>query len=135
MANAREADEPHIRLSLAECDQPACGDPRAYPPYLHMVGNPVAKVVAWCRPEPGDLCAATRIARRLATPESADVSSLRPGKADLGQLNAVSAKNKDRKINYYGFWTEKVVHPDVVICPSSTFRFPGVKALARATIS
>jgi hypothetical protein len=39
-----------------------------------MVGNPVAKATAWCRAEPGDLYAATCIARRLATPESADVS-------------------------------------------------------------
>lgn len=36
-----------------------------------MVGNPVAKAAAWCRAEPGDLYAATRIARRLATPGSA----------------------------------------------------------------
>jgi len=26
-----------------------------------MIGNPVAKAAAWCRAEPGDLYAATRI--------------------------------------------------------------------------
>jgi hypothetical protein len=36
-----------------------------------MIGNPVAKAAAWCRAEPGDLYAATCIARRLARPESA----------------------------------------------------------------
>lgn len=36
-----------------------------------MIGNPVAKAAAWCRAEPGDLYAATGIARRLGTPESA----------------------------------------------------------------
>jgi hypothetical protein len=32
-----------------------------------MIGNPVAKAAAWCRAEPGDLYAATRVARWLAT--------------------------------------------------------------------
>jgi hypothetical protein len=36
-----------------------------------MVGNPVAKAAAWRRAEPGDLYAVRRIARRLATSESA----------------------------------------------------------------